>query len=741
MRYILDIWQFGPSNLDPVSTNSEQTVRTQFSKNKCISILQLHDWSSFRTQCETSSNVNDIYDSFAATVQSAVSLSTSESTRSSRKIPRHPWITDGILASSEEKHRLYNMYVKNPSPENKQRYIIYRNKFKSLLRLSKHNHFSKQFQEASNNSKETWKILNVLLNKRHNPGIIKEIIHDGSSYITPIDIVNKLNEYFVNIGKNILSNIKTNTCYTTFLNKMKSPSMSFALWDASKEEILNIILHLKPKQSRGHDDLSMKMLISLGDVLAAPLCDIFNCMLRLASFPDALKTAKVIALFKAGDKTDISNYRPISLLPSISKIFERLIHKRLYNYLSKHNILVPNQYGFRPKHSTTLAVLDLQEKITSALENRQSSIGIFLDLSKAFDSIDHTILLNKLYHYGIRGQALELFKNYLTGRKQYVTANGQISQLANITYGVPQGSILGPLLFIIYINDITTASDYFQFIIFADDTNLFITHKDNDKLFSLANTELNKISVWFKSNKLLLNSKKSSYIHFSYSNNESKAVYIDNEKINQVNETKFLGVTIDKDLKWGPHISKLCKKLSQSIGVIYRLRNELNGKTMLTLYFSIIYTHLTYSNIIWGSADKIHLNKISVLQNRFFRLLKYKINKKNVKTIEIYKLSNCLTFKDIHTLNVCLFMFKLKTNLLPPNCSKYIITYNNTRLMPRTVNNFKHGIARLKCTNNSIKFLGPRVWNAIPDNLKLLSTISSFKKSIRNWLFRGNDSV
>lgn len=722
-------------NSNPQPCNEEMKTKTKFNLMQCSEILQSMDWSAFKRDCETNSDINSIYHSFASIVDSAISSSTSISTVAPRKFSKHPWITSGLLSSSDEKHRLYNNYVKNPTPENKLRYVSFRNKFKSVLKLSKKNFFSNKFQEASNNVKETWKVLNMLLNKANNTSIIKEVIQNGTSYTTPLDIANKLNEYFINIGRNIQASIKTNISYTTYLKKIKSPPQSFALWDATREEVINILKNLKPKQSRGHDGLSMKMLKSLADILSGPLCDIFNSILRLAVFPDELKTAKVIALFKTGAKTDVTNYRPISLLPSSSKVFERLLHSRLYNYLNKYELLIPNQYGFRHNHSTTLAVLDIQDKVTSALENRQSSVGIFLDLSKAFDSIDHSILIDKLNHYGIRGHALELFKSYLTNRKQFVVMQNQRSNLEDIHYGVPQGSILGPLLFILYINDITTASDHFQYILFADDTNLFLTHKDNDQLFTIANAELKVIYQWFKSNKLLLNGKKSSFIHFSYNNSESKPLFIDNDKINEVNDTKFLGVMIDKELKWGPHISNLCKKLSKSVGIITRLRNELDSQTMLTLYFSLIYTHLTYCNIVWGSADNKHINKVSVLQNRFFRLLKHTTNNSHIKTTLIYKQHDCLKLKDIHKLNSCLFMFKLKYNLLPPSCNKYLVTYNNhnTRSMPRSINNFTHGIARLKVTNNYIKFLGPRIWSEIPNQFKSLIKISTFKLSLKKW--------
>ena len=229
---------------------------------------------------------------------------------------------------------------------------------------------------------------------------------------------------------------------------------------------------------------------------------------------DQMKIARMVPLFKADDQSLFTNYRPTSVLPSFSKFLERIIYNRLYDYLTNLHILCDNQFGFRKNHSTTLALIDLHEKISSAIDRGELAVGVFLDLSKAFDTVNHSILFDKLEHYGIRGLALKWIKSYFSNRLQFVEYNGYVSSCANIMCGVPQGSILGPLFFLLYINDIINTSTILQLILFADDTNVFVSHKDKDCLTNILNAELNKLSLWFRANRLSLNLKKTKFIVF-----------------------------------------------------------------------------------------------------------------------------------------------------------------------------------------------------------------------------------
>ena len=370
-----------------------------------------------------------------------------------------------------------------------------------------------------------------------------------------------------------------------------------------EEEVITTVTGCTKKRSSDFEDISMDTVAKIVSVICKPLAHICNISFRTGVFPSRMKIAKVIPMFKSGIKTEVTNYRPISLLPQFSKILEKLFLTRINSFLCANNILSSSQYGFRTKLSTSLAVMELIEEITNATDNKKHAIGVFIDLKKAFDTVDHGILIKKLEHYGVRGAASDWLKSYLSNRKQFVNIDGCSSELLDVICGVPQGSILGPTLFIIYINDICNVSNLVTFILFADDTNVFCAGDNKLELECMLNRELAKLCKWFAVNKLSLNLSKTSYMLFrNRPPDVDFNVFIEHERINRVHVTKFLGIYIDDKLNWKYHINTVRSKLSKVAAIIYRASCLINQDGIYMLYCSLFLPYINYCSEIWGNT-------------------------------------------------------------------------------------------------------------------------------------------
>ena len=338
--------------------------------------------------------------------------------------------------------------------------------------------------------------------------------------------------------------------------------------------------------------------------------------MKTGIFPEALKIAKVKPLYKKGDNFCLNNYRPISLLPTISKIFERVMFTQLYSYLNAHNLLSEQQYGFRSQHSTELACVKLVDYITTEMDNikkiKTPRTAIFLDLSKAFDTLNFNILLNKLQYYGIHGIALSLIKSYLTNRFQYVQFENSESDLLEIKTGIPQGSILGPLFFSIMINDLVKSSNKFKFLMYADDTTINFNLEDfplEDREV-LINDELEKINKWLKLNKLAVNVDKTKSMLFHKRRPVIPIQFsMNNRVIDVVQHFNYLGIMLDADMSWKTHVAMVRNKLSRINGILHRLKYIYPQNVLITLYKSLFVPHINYGSLVWGHAggalDKI----------------------------------------------------------------------------------------------------------------------------------------
>jgi len=423
---------------------------------------------------------------------------------------------------------------------------------------------------------------------------------------------------------------------------------------------MKTISDLKNNKATGPGSINTKILKLISPTVSQMLTDIINDCFSDGIFPTYLKSGNITPLHKKDSKLLASNFRPISLLSNISKIFEKLIHKRLYSYLEKNNIIYDFQFGFRKGHSTNHALITLTEAIRSALDSNEYAVGIFLDLQKAFDTVEHSILIKKLEHYGIRGTENDLLKSYLTGRCQCVKSDDIKSDQIEIKHGVPQGSVLGPLLFLLYINDLHNVVKHSSTFHYADDTSLLCKGKSLKNLNKHVNQDLKLLTTWLRANKISLNTSKTELIIFRSPNKPLKKnlnFRISGQHIFPTSQVTYLGVQLQEHLNWNSYMNELIPKLARATGVISKLRHYVDYKTGVSIYYSMFNAHVIYSIQAWGFISADSLDRITRLQNKALRLLNFKdlraptkplfINTKILPISYELKLRNCLLAFDI----------------------------------------------------------------------------------------------
>ena len=591
-----------------------------------------------------------------------------------------PWITQGIVKSIKFRDKLHLKLKKSPlnSAEynnNKLNLAVYNKILKKTIKSAKKLHHTNLFQQHKNNPKETWKHLNSLLGRKQSTEVpIEQININDITTRDPSEICNQFNQFFTKIGHETASNIpRANHDFQSYLTPNNYTQFHFRPINITETE--NLINSLKPKHSTGQDNINTILLKRLKHELASPLTLIANQMLSSSTFPNPLKIAKVKPLHKKDDREVCNNYRPISLLPSISKILEKVILKQLIEYFTDNNILYTSQYGFRKKRSTEHAILELTDTILKHMDQNVTPTTIFLDLSKAFDTLDHHILLHKLKHYGLNDSALKLCKNYLSERKQYVQLNETKSSQLDISIGVPQGSILGPFFFLIFVNDLPNCSNLLKFITYADDTTLISTiNPQSTDNISLLNTELNKVYTWLCTNKLSLNISKTKSITFHTPQRKvtPPVITINSQKIDKSDTFNFLGITLDKHMSWKAHINKIKNKISQTIGALNNLRNLLPKAALMHIYNALITPHLNYGILAWGKSN--HVNQILKIQKRAVRVISNA--KYNAHTEPLFKNLGILKIEDMRKLFEVKFYYNFSAGLLP----EYFSTFTQTNL-------------------------------------------------------------
>jgi hypothetical protein len=718
----------------------------EMSTQKFKDLLSATNWQKVYQECNLG-NTNSAYINFI----NLFILQYNESFPIQEKVIKAkylncPWITKEIRKSSKQKQKLYEKYLKNRSEANLSLYKQYKNLFEKIKKQQKKKYYSNQIKKFNGDSKKTWDVMMEIMgkSKSNSKKMPSRVIINEKESKNKRDISNKFNNYFANIGEDLASKIQCPN--NSFKSYLTGSQCSFSFNELTQDELETAMKSIKIK-SPGIDDISCKVVIDVFEEIRNPIYQIFNSSVTTGIVPDKLKISKIIPIYKSGETDSLNNYRPISILSVFSKLLERIIYNKLNKYLKTNQIINRGQYGFQKQHATEHAILDLSNRISKSFKQKKFTLGIFIDLSKAFDTVNHEILLTKMENYGIKNQALKWFKNYLNDRHQCVIIDKKSnSNLLKTKCGVPQGSILAPLLFLIYINDLPNASNIFKTIMFADDTNLFYSSKTIEDLFKKTNAELKKINIWFKSNKLSLNIEKTKYILFHSTQQFNKIphnlppINIENITIERARNTKFLGVLIDEHISWKPHISYINTRVSKNIGLLYKARSFLSQKSLKLVYFSFIHSYLMYANIAWGSTHKSKLEPLYLRQKHASRIV---YNKNKLTHAQpLLEQMNALNIFQINIYQNILFMFKYKLSLVPEHFTDHFFEYNTNKYNTRAMGNFKIPFEKTKLSKFSLKHRGPYLFNNIifkNESLINLNNEHSLKSKLKSTIIKFNN--
>ena len=634
-----------------------------------------------------------------------------------------------MKAMIREKNTLYHKYLKKRDPFWYTRYSHLKDKMlKPILEQAKTDHYRKYFEENMHNSKKIWQGINEIVKNKYSQLNSDIFLDENGNIITDQKIVAaKFNKFYTNIAGKLLRDLgKPNTKYQDYLKNPNEHSMY--LNETDPGEIGEIIHKLDITKAGDVYGISPKLIKLAGPSFAKNLSIIYNLSMNSGIFPHLLKRAKVIPIHKGDSRMETKNYRPISLLPIFNKIFEKILHNRISSFFDKYKILFKRQYGFQKGKSTEHALIDIQENILKALDKKEIPCCVFLDFAKAFDTVNHKILLGKLHHYGIRGNTLQLIESYLTDREQCVQVNDTVSDYELIQHGVPQGSILGPLFFLVYINDIAASSSKLSFYLFADDTTIFFSHKDLDTVEKTLNDELIHVSDWLVANKLSLNVKKSNVLLFRGKNSKISRninIVINGTQAEEKQDAKYLGVMLDNKLSYSCHIKHVKAKITKGNAILYKIRKYVPNSSLVNSYHAFIHSHINYGLNVWGQASKTQLAQVERQQRKSIRIMNFK-NRKYKETDGLFKNSKILPLKLSRDLSSAKLLWQVSNSLLDSPI--------NTLFESRPNGTFHVPFRGTDLTQSSIAYKGVQTWNKISSDIRASPSLNCFKDKFKSYL-------
>lgn len=699
------------------------------------------DYYKVREHLQKNMNVNltnvttDCAKDVISMVSDAVSNSTSEiKYRELLKYEITPWINRNLQNLIEFKEKLLKKRRKCRSERCRNLLRLIGNVIKKAKKKSRINYYSDNLEAMNNDPRKGWRFLNNALGRCKRKDI-ELVSSSGLKIVSNQEKADALNQYFLNSVKEVRREIDVVPGdFWNFFRTLNRKPNRFVLSVISQEDLDKAISNLKPNKSVGYDNITTSVILKCKDLLLPVLLQIFNLVVRTSNYPNSLKINKIVPIPKVASASSVECFRPIAILSVIDKVFEKIIHEKLLQYFEENNFMYKYQFGFRKGCGTEEAVVNVVNFICDGLDHGYNGVGgLFLDLSKAFDIVDHDILLQKMSRYGIQGKELLLFKSFLTNRKQYVQIMEAKSALELVEYGVPQGSCLGPLLFKIFINDLFNLNLDGRLYMFADDICLFYPYKSELVLRTVMERDASLIFEYFRVNKLVINANKTKLIRFKPRPNTDNifSVNINGNVVHEVHSVKYLGISLQSNLSWDMHINDLKSRISPAIGILYKMNKLVDKNTKLLLYNTLIQSHLNYLAIIYGHDNTTVLRTLQRMQNR---ALKVVFNlPRTFSTLSLYT-NVCRPVLPVHALyEYQLLMYTYKT-LKHIGYHTICFSQNQNTFFTRNQQNIRTTLCRFETTKQRIEYMGSTEYNKLPTAMKNINTVSRFKSCLKEYI-------